>query len=1166
MAGVVADRVVVELEAKLDRYNANVLSAERQWTRTTNNISQNMQRTEATVTRSLENIKRALLASTGIFIGAQGLRGIQNLLDGYTRFTNQLRITGLEGTRLAGVQDQLFNIAQRFGAPLENLGTLYSRAAQAGTALGASQNDLMRFTTGVAAALKVQGGSASETSGALLQLSQLLGTGVVRAEEFNSVNEGARPILQAVANGIDKYRGSVAALRNDVIQGNVTSRAFFEGFLRGSAALEQQAARANFTIGASFTILNNALGRYLGQTDQALSLTARLSQALVLLSQNLNIIVPALAGIAAGYAGVKLGSVVFDAVTAATARALAIDQSLAATILAGNASYVSRTGLVLAQAQATATAAAAEVAALQAEVEARASDVAATAAQVEAEQTLVAAMGADVAARERLTVAVVQNATAVEALAVAETALAGAEGRAAVAAEAEAAAVTSATLAKRAGAAASLLFSGALSTLGAAIPFLAIAAITAAIVYYATTARDATFDTHKFAEEGENLRANLAQLQVYARNAAGAIGQVGAQAQSAVAPMLSFANATGEAAQRLYELARARRHELLVALATDEIHARQEREAAAARLASRANAEDHGGPNVRARYGDIRTSSEVAEEARQDVQDRQVIAAAAARERAAQEAQQRAIRVPLTGYLAGSEQENGRDVAGELARVTRDLTVARERGLRAQIDTLQAQQFELQQYRRYRTQGLSPQAAQEASNRDKAAFQEASRGAQGDRNARAGAAASRREQAQQRAAARRAAAEERDSAGDAARYASLERRTNNEIATARAELAGSAEQRAQIERDRIESERQDRNEELRQSERQGQLGEGAEGRTRMLELQRLNDERAALETQVVDLHERQRVAAEARDLAAANIQNERDVLSAQEPLADTMAERHAIALRLLDLQYEQERIELRAVTVANGRTATEEAIARARLRALDRIQAADHAATDRRFEGVGRTYLRGFATDINEQLDQVAVNGLRTLEDQLTSTIAKVFQLGGAFGKVANQIIADLVRIAIQREIIQPLANMLFGGPGGTGGDSSGGIFGFLRNLASAAASTISRPSPGRASGGHVAAGRIYRVNETGIEGFQPSGSGKIIPLGRMNSAASGAVVTVLQTVQVDARGAVMNEEFARLILDRAGDNARTIASQAVVTSIKGAPGAVHRANVLGTV
>src|SRR3982751_2506754 len=99
MAGIVADRVVVELEAKLDRYNANVLAAERQWTRTTTNISQNMQRTEATVTRSLDGIKRALIASTSLFIGAQGLGGIRNILDGYTRFSNQLRITCLERSR-----------------------------------------------------------------------------------------------------------------------------------------------------------------------------------------------------------------------------------------------------------------------------------------------------------------------------------------------------------------------------------------------------------------------------------------------------------------------------------------------------------------------------------------------------------------------------------------------------------------------------------------------------------------------------------------------------------------------------------------------------------------------------------------------------------------------------------------------------------------------------------------------------------------------------------------------------------------------------------------------------------------------------------------------------------------------------------------------------------
>ena len=70
--------------------------------------------------------------------------------------------------------------------------------------------DAIVFTAGVGDALKIAGTDAGQASGALLQLSQALGSAVVRAEEFNSINEGARPILQAAGKGYAGAEGSVA--------------------------------------------------------------------------------------------------------------------------------------------------------------------------------------------------------------------------------------------------------------------------------------------------------------------------------------------------------------------------------------------------------------------------------------------------------------------------------------------------------------------------------------------------------------------------------------------------------------------------------------------------------------------------------------------------------------------------------------------------------------------------------------------------------------------------------------------------------------------------------------------------------------------------------------------------------------------------------------------
>ena len=202
------------------------------------------------------------------FAGGISLRGAQDLVDTATRIDNALKVSGLSGEALTAVYENLFAAAQRNAAPLESLVELYSRASLSAKDLGISQAELLRFTEGVAVALRVNGKSAAESSGALLQLSQLLGSGTVRAEEFNSVQEGALPILQAVAAGLKEAGGSVSELRKLVIDGKVSSEAFFRAFEAGSGILQEKVAGATLTTGQQFEKLKNELVKVAGELNE----------------------------------------------------------------------------------------------------------------------------------------------------------------------------------------------------------------------------------------------------------------------------------------------------------------------------------------------------------------------------------------------------------------------------------------------------------------------------------------------------------------------------------------------------------------------------------------------------------------------------------------------------------------------------------------------------------------------------------------------------------------------------------------------------------------------------------------------------------------------------------------------------------------------------------
>src|SRR5690606_33276322 len=162
----------------------------------------------------------------------------QQLIDAATRIDNALKVAGLSGQELERVYSRLFESAQSNAAPIESLVTLYGRLAIVQNELGVSSNEMLNFTNSVAMALRVAGTDAQSASGALLQLSQAMGSGIVRAEEFNSILEGALPIAQAAAAGIEEAGGSVAKLRQLVVDGKVSSEAFFRGFEAGAYILE----------------------------------------------------------------------------------------------------------------------------------------------------------------------------------------------------------------------------------------------------------------------------------------------------------------------------------------------------------------------------------------------------------------------------------------------------------------------------------------------------------------------------------------------------------------------------------------------------------------------------------------------------------------------------------------------------------------------------------------------------------------------------------------------------------------------------------------------------------------------------------------------------------------------------------------------------------------
>lgn len=248
---------------------------------------------------------RTMAVQVAAFAGASmSIRKVFGAAEDYANMQNKLLSLGASHEQAAGQIKALTDIANSTRAPLEATANLYTRMSVGAQGLGASQGDLLKFTENVGLALAASGTSASQASGALTQLSQAMSGGVVRAEEFNSMIEGAPGLLIAVANGIEGVNGDLGALRNMMLDGELTSKQFFEAMLSQSEALATSFDRTAPTISQAFTVMNNAFTTFIGTSDQSLGVTTSVANAILLLADNMEIALPVFGAVGVAIAAV----------------------------------------------------------------------------------------------------------------------------------------------------------------------------------------------------------------------------------------------------------------------------------------------------------------------------------------------------------------------------------------------------------------------------------------------------------------------------------------------------------------------------------------------------------------------------------------------------------------------------------------------------------------------------------------------------------------------------------------------------------------------------------------------------------------------------------------------------------------------------------------------
>lgn len=240
-------------------------------------------------------------AFLGVTAFVEYTRQVVQAADAYTGLQARLRLATTSQQEFNTANAALFDIAQRNGVPLAETLSLYSKLSPALRELGGTQQQTLQMADLVGKSLRLSGADAVQSSAAMLQLAQALGSGVLRGDEFNSLMENSPRLMKAVADGMHQ---PIGALRKMAEEGQLTADKVANALLSQKGVLESEYRQLPLTVSAAWTKLGNAVTQEIGRLDSASGGTRNLAAAIGSLADNMGALEGA--AVAAAQTGVAL--------------------------------------------------------------------------------------------------------------------------------------------------------------------------------------------------------------------------------------------------------------------------------------------------------------------------------------------------------------------------------------------------------------------------------------------------------------------------------------------------------------------------------------------------------------------------------------------------------------------------------------------------------------------------------------------------------------------------------------------------------------------------------------------------------------------------------------------------------------------------------------------
>jgi tape measure domain-containing protein len=205
-------------------------------------------------TSAASSLENKILGFVAAYATIQSAQKVLDISDTMTQTTARLNMIndGLQTTQ--DLQNMIYLSAERSrGSYADTADVVAKLGLRAGEAFS-SNTEIIAFAENLNKMFIIAGASQQEMASASLQLTQALGSGVLRGEELNAVFESAPNVIQSIADYLDVPIGKIREMAAD---GEITADIVKNALLSATDTINEQFEQMPMTFGQIWTSISN---------------------------------------------------------------------------------------------------------------------------------------------------------------------------------------------------------------------------------------------------------------------------------------------------------------------------------------------------------------------------------------------------------------------------------------------------------------------------------------------------------------------------------------------------------------------------------------------------------------------------------------------------------------------------------------------------------------------------------------------------------------------------------------------------------------------------------------------------------------------------------------------------------------------------------------------